>query len=129
MKTANSKAVYKKLMKTYGDSFQNMLNHHSLKNFDEQVFINTAAVKQMEDVDFFYSQESFMIEEGMPLTESFLKDLDSKKEKENIIFFSEGYVEAESYPMSSQEIHKAIEVIAQKVTRNIIDSKSVHKSS
>jgi len=127
VKFANRKAVYNKLMKIYGNSFQSILNHHSLKTFEEELYTSDAVVKQLKEPDFFDYQKVSLTEEPLILAGNSSKTCDSFEEnnKGNIIFFSEGHVEAENFPLPSQEVQKTIEAIAQKVTRNIIDSKDM----
>lgn len=120
MKTANSKAVYRKLMKTYGNSFKSILDYYSLETCDEEIYTKDSVVRQINNRDILDNQK-----EALALAGSLCKtkDYPEKADKESIVFFSEGYVEAESYPLTSKKVQETIEVLAQKVTRNIINSK------
>jgi len=127
VKIANSKAVYKKLMKAYGNSFQSILDHHSLKTFDEELYTKDAVAIRIEEQELLDCQADSLAKEDVVLAGSFLKTIDSDEEyvKERMIFFSDGYVEAENYPLSSQKMQNTIEAIAEKVARGIINSKGM----
>ncbi|MGE5473012.1 MAG: hypothetical protein ACM3UU_02190 [Ignavibacteriales bacterium] len=129
MRKINSKAVYNRLMKTYGNSFQSILDYHSLKTNDEGIYTQDATVRQIQERDLLDYQREAFVEETLVLAGSLCKTNDSIDcvEKESIIFFTEGYVEAEEIPFTSKRVQESIEVLAQRVTRNIINSKGVYK--
>jgi len=128
LKSANSKVVYKKLMKTYGNSFQSILDYYSLKTSEQELYIkNLTAIEGNENNLFTSREDSDTLVESFIMSGSILGTGDAKQDygKESIVFFAEDYIEVEDYPLSSQQVQRKIEVLAEKVTKGIIDSKSI----
>lgn len=128
MKAANSKAVYKKLIKTYGNSFQSILEQHSLKAPQEELYTMGSIVKDKNGLSFTEPKgNAGMVVEASILAGALLRAENTNDDgtKESIVFFSEDYLEAEDYPYSSHKVQKKIETLAEKITRGIIDSKGI----
>jgi len=85
-------------------------------------------VREGKENNLFASKaNSDTLVESLVVAGSVIKTGDSRQNygKESIVFFAEDYVEVEDYPLSSQQVQRKIEILAEKVTKGIIDSKSV----
>lgn len=119
MRAANGRHVYRKLRKLYGNSFNSVIGHHSL-----HVVMQDNPVKEEYLAGMLELEDLEVVE---PETELCFNDNPSFDEINDAGFhyLTEGYIYPEEYSSSSQKVQRQIELLAQKVTRSIIDSKTL----
>lgn len=132
MKAANGKLVYKKLRKLYGNSFNNIIVHHSSHVFAEDNPDNIKAAEALTLLDGDISEENAVdagecLKDICPVVDMELKETFLDPKANDVHYLIDGCFYSEEYEYTSEKVQRQIEDVAKKVTKSIFGAKGLNK--